>query len=237
MKLSIVIPVYNEEAIIEETLSVLSTVMVKLPREIDWEIVVADNGSTDQTRTKVIESKLPKVSFFSIKEKGKGLGIRSVAMKSEVDFFGFIDADLSANPESIISMLEILQTKKADIVIGSRLIDESRVHRSIFRTISSKIFNFIQRMILGLNIKDTQCGLKIMNKTGLEVFKMCKEKSWFFDVEFLCLAKKKNLKISELPVYWEEYRYKDRKAKLKVVRDGFSAIITMIKIKNRLNKK
>ena len=236
MKLTIVVPVYNEEAIIGETLGTLSMVLSKLPTEVDWEIVVADNGSTDQTKEKVIEANLEKVSVMTISEKGKGVGIRSVALLSNSDFFGFIDADLSADPETILPIFQILHAGEHDIVIGSRLMDKSQTHRGFFRTLTSEFFNFLQKIIIKLKIKDTQCGLKIMNRKGLEVFKRTKENSWFFDMEFLALANKDNLRILELPVAWEEFRYIDRKTKLSVLRDGFSAILAMFRVRSRLNK-
>src|SRR3989344_1318566 len=236
MKITIVVPVYNEEAIIEETLTILSEALSKIGNELDWEIVVADNASTDKTAEKVKNAGFSKVKVFSIKEKGKGVAIRSVAMESEDNFFGFIDADLSADPEAIFTMLDALKKGECDIVIGSRLMDKTQTHRSFLRTLSSEVFNFIQRIILGLDIQDTQCGLKIMNRRGIDIFKKCKENSWFFDMEFLALSSKNGLRILEVPVLWEEFRYKDRKTKLHLVRDGFSAIITMIRIRIRLNK-
>lgn len=236
MRFELCIPVYNEEEIILNTLNVVSNSLKKLPSEISWSIVVSDNGSTDQTATKVENLNDSKIRLIKIGKKGKGNAIVTVAQMCEKDFFGFIDADLSANPDYIIQMIDILLKGQSDVVIGSRLIDEDRVDRSIIRTISSKFFNILQHVLFRLDIKDTQCGLKVMNKVGLGTFILCKEETWFLDLEFLAFCKKKGLRVLEIPVSWKEFYYKDRKSKLRVFRDGFCAIISMFRIRNRLKK-
>ncbi len=237
MKLTIVIPVYNEEPIIIDTVKRVSLVLSKLPVGVQWDIVVVDNGSTDNTAGKLVSANLERVSLMRLDKKGKGLAVCSAAASSDSDFFGFIDADLSADPESIIPFFEMLKSGKADIVIGSRFADASLVHRDFFRTFTSKMFNILQRYILGLHFKDTQCGLKIMNRNGVDVLRKCVETGWFFDLEFLHLAIQKGLVIYEFPISWEEFRYyKQRKGKLEFM-DGFYAVIAMFRIRNRSSRK
>lgn len=237
MKFTLCIPAYNEAGIIIQTLNTLEKILQKLPPEVIWEIVVADNASTDGTKKLVEGKNILNVKVYSVAQKGKGVAIRKVAENTETDYFGFIDADLSADPEAILEMINLLKENKCDITIGSRLLDSKKVHRGFWRTLSSKIFNFLQSMILGLNVKDTQCGLKIMNRNGISVFRQCEENSWFFDMELLALAVKNNLKILELPIAWEEFRYEGRKTKLSVFRDGFKALSAMFRIRNRINNK
>lgn len=237
MKFILCIPAYNEEYVIVETLRTISSSLNNLSSDISWEIIVADNGSTDSTKEVVEKENIPNVKVISIEDKGKGLAIRTIALKFDADFFGFIDADLSADPKFISPMLEVLKKGNVDVVVGSRLIDTKTIHRGFFRTASSRIFNFFQYFILGLNIKDTQCGLKLMNRNGLVLLRKCLEDSWFLDMEFLSLAVRDNLKILEMPISWEEFRYPNRKAKLKVIRDSLPAIASMFRIKSRLNKK
>lgn len=236
MRLELCIPVYNEEEIILNTLDVISNSLKKLPNDISWSIIVSDNGSVDKTVSKISDLNNPKIQLIHLDKKGKGNAIKVAALQSKADLFGFIDADLSANPDYIVSMVDVLVKNKTDVVIGSRLIDEENVDRSIARTITSKFFNILQYMLFKLNIKDTQCGLKMMNKAGLDILVLCKEETWFLDLEFLAFCKKKGVKVLEIPVSWTEFYYTFRKSKLRVFRDGFRAIISMFRIKIRLKK-
>lgn len=237
MKFVLCIPAYNEASIICQTIETLKNILGNLDTDINWEIIVADNASNDNTKQLVEGLNDSRVKVFSVVQKGKGIAIRCVANAIDADFFGFIDADLSAEPSAILEMIKNIKDSKCDVVIGSRLLDPAKVNRGFFRTLSSKIFNRLQYMILGLNIKDTQCGLKIMNRNGLAVFRKCEENSWFFDMEFLALAIRGNLKILELPIEWEEFRYAGRKTKLSVLRDGLKSLVAMFRIRNRIKNK
>ncbi len=233
MRFSLVIPVYNEAQIITQTIDRILVVLSKLSSDLIWDVIVVDNGSNDGTKEKVLSLNSPKVSLISLSEKGKGLAICFAALKNTSDFFGFIDADLSADPESILSMLDILASNETDIIIGSRFLDTSLVKRDLFRSITSKSFNILQRLILNLIFKDTQCGLKIMNKKGVEVLVLCEEKGWFFDLEFLYLATKNKLSVSEYPISWDEFRYyKERRSKLNFF-DSFYAVVAMFRIRSK----
>ncbi len=154
----------------------------------------------------------------------------------EADFFGFIDADLSADPRGIRALLEALQQGKADIAIGSRLVDDRMVRRSFWRTLSSKIFNVLRRMLIGIPVQDSQCGIKIMNQRGRAILAACQENGWFLDLEFLARAQRKGLSIVELPVAWDEQRFIGRASKLRVMRDGFGALVAMVRIRRRLDR-
>lgn len=235
MKFEIVVPAYNEEAIISETVSTLNVILSKI-QKIPFEIIVADNGSTDQTKEKVLGLGLSSVRVLEIAGKGKGLALRTVAQNSKADLFGFIDADLSADPSCISPMLEILLNDEADIVIGSRLLDKDKVNRSLWRTATSEIFNYLRLSILGINVRDSQCGLKLINRKGIDIFSRCTENTWFFDLELLALAQRRGLTVKEIPVGWEEFRYKGRASKLNVIRDGINSIIAMFRIRARINK-
>lgn len=236
MKFTLCIPTYNEEEIIATTISDLSAVLSHFLNNLDWDIVVADNGSDDMTKDRVLSVDSVRVSVLTISERGKGAAIRAAAATSDSDFFGFIDADLSADPLVIPEMLTMLQFGECDIVVGSRFLDSRAVQRGMWRSFSSRAFNFLQGLILGVEVGDTQCGLKIMNKKGVDALRRCAEKSWFLDLELLALAEKLDLKIKEVPVRWQEFHYEGRTSKLKVFRDGFSAIIAMLRMRVRLSK-
>ena len=232
MKCDICIPVLNESSIIINTIRTIQEEVKKRP-DIEWRIIVADNGSTDDTRQKVITAGLKNTILLSISEKGKGIAIRRAAEYSLADFFCFIDADLSVSPKNIAVFIDHLSTGK-DIVIGSRFLDETKVKRSYLRTVSSKLFNFVARIILPIRVKDAQCGLKCMNIKGKAVLIACKETTWFLDLELIAQATSARLVIEELPIEWEEFYYVHRASKLRVVRDGLHALIAMMRIRQAL---
>ena len=226
MNIELCIPAYNEAAIIAESASNVVRVLRENGR--DARVTVVDNASTDETA--LIARSVDGVSVIAISEPGKGAAIVGAARASKAEIFGFIDADLSVDPEDAIPLVACIENDVCDIVIGSRLIDSSIVDRGMLRSISSRVFNTIRRMIVGVHAEDTQCGLKIMNARGRAILAQCNETGWFFDVEFLARAERAGLRIHEVPVHWNEHRFAGRASKLRLLRDGFGAIAAMVRI-------
>ena len=231
MKVDICIPAYNEAPIIADTIRAVAAELERIPN-ISWQIIVADNGSTDETGSAVSELAIPNVSVLSISPKGKGAAVVAAAKASVADVFGFIDADLSADPSNIRNLLSFIT--EADIVIGSRLLKEARVDRSWWRSLSSKLFNLTRSRMLGIHVSDTQCGLKLTNDAGRRELAGCLEQGWFFDVEWLARANDSHLRIREVPISWTEQRYEGRKAKLNILKDGLQSIGAFSRIRSRL---
>ena len=230
--LLLVIPAHNESDIIETSLRRTLDALHGL--SAPYEILVVDNASTDGTGARVKSLALPNVSTLSITRKGKGAAIREggcVAREKGARFFGFIDADLSAAPGMLLELLQHLAHDQADITIASRLLDKRRVTRSFVRTLSSELFNLIRGVILGINVRDTQCGMKLLNARALEILVRCTEDTWFLDMELLARAKVAGLRIHEVAVEWNEFRFPKRKSKLHIVRDGVGAIAAMVRIR------
>jgi glycosyltransferase involved in cell wall biosynthesis len=268
--LHLVIPARNEAPHIADTLRRLSKSLSDLT--IPWQIIVADNGSTDGTEGTVNEFRISnfvfrdRVSVIKCPTVGKGAAIRFAShqttealfskegypakcgvgrfptsdAKFEIrnskydQFFGFIDADLSADPDAIAGMVARLLDDKADIVIASRLLVTKTTNRGWLRTLSSKFFNIIADLFLHLNVADAQCGLKIMNARGVEILKSCQEDGWFLDIEFLARARQDNLRIAEVPVPWIEFRYPNRKSQIRHFRDGIEAVKAILRIRRRV---
>ncbi len=260
--LYLVIPSRNEAPYIADTLRRLSKSLSDLT--IPWQIIIADNGSTDGTDLAVNEFRISnfvfrdKLTVIRCPKVGKGSAIRFAAEQTPDDvsssppqadlprntkfeirnsnhnqFFGFIDADLSADPDAIPGMVTRLLEDKADIVIASRLLITKTTNRGWLRTLSSKAFNFFADLFLNLRVADAQCGLKIMNERGLNILRECQEEGWFLDIEFLARARQDNLRIAEVPVPWLEFRYPNRKSQIKHFRDGIEAIRAIWRIRGR----
>lgn len=229
MKIELCIPAYNEADTILRALNVLQNA---LPADL-LEIVVAENGSTDGTAEIVERAGLSGVRVLRVPGKGKGLAIRTAAALSDADIFGFIDADLSADPSVIPHLIKRI-VDGSDIAIGSRMLDSDLVNRGALRTFSSRMFNVLAKIILGVDCSDTQCGLKFMNAKARQLMSRVEETGWFFDLELLALGSASGMRIEEHPVAWEEFRFPERQSKLRVVSDGMQAIRSMLRIRKRL---
>jgi glycosyltransferase involved in cell wall biosynthesis len=233
-RIDICIPALNEEKIILQTLSELDTLANQNP-EFDWHFIVVDNGSDDNTANIVLGVNNPRYVVIKLSNKGKGLAVREAALKSNADYFGYIDADLSASPSHLMDLVHELE-KGSTVAVGSRLVDSSEVERSSWRTITSKLFNTYAALMVPVPISDTQCGLKVMDRKGREILADCKEDGWFFDREFIGKASKSNLFISELPIRWQEFHYPDRKSKLNLFRDGLASFIVLYRVRQSIKK-
>lgn len=228
MKIEICIPAFNEVRIIAKSAEAVLKVFRAAGKEVI--VTVADNASTDGTAS--IAKGIEGVSVISIPTRGKGAAVVAAARHSSADFFGFIDADLSADPEDIMSLLPFVERGDCDIAVGSRLLDRTMVDRGILRTLSSQIFNIFRKVIVGVDaVEDTQCGLKVMNARGREILAECAETGWFLDIEFLARAERAGLRIREIPIRWNEYTFPGRDSKLNLFRDSIAAIRAMLRIR------
>ncbi len=234
MKIDLCIPAYNEAPIIADSVHTIRKSLPALPG-VSWHIMVADNASTDGTGEVVRSLNLPDVSVLFVSTKGKGAAILAAAKESQGDVFGYIDADLSANPACLGDLLKAILAG-SDIAVGSRLLRGAAVHRGGLRTFSSEIYNWLRRVTFGVKVEDISCGLKLTNKAGRDLLLQCKELGWFLDVEWLALAQERRLRIAEVPIEWVEQYYPNRKSKLSVLRDGTKAFFAFARILYRLRK-
>lgn len=233
--LDLCLPAYNEAPYIEEAVRILWKHLSQLAG-VRTRLLIAENGSTDNTAQIVSEINLPDIQLIRVPGKGKGLAIRYAAEQSNANFFGFIDADLSADPTHINDLLQPLLHDEADLTIGSRLSDPTLTHRSFLRTATSRIFRWVSNVILPLPHKDTQCGLKIMNERTKQLFfQRGREDGWFFDLELLVLAHNQKYRVQEHPIRWRESFFATRKSKLHVFQDGLRALSAFFRIRQHTN--
>jgi len=230
MTIEICIPAFNEERIIAEAARAVGNVLQAAGKAAL--VTVSDNASTDATAS--IARGIKGVSVLFVPIRGKGAAVIAAARRSEADIFGFIDADLSADPANIPLLLSLLEGGACDIAIGSRLVDTHTVQRGMMRTVLSRMFNVVRKLIVGIRVEDTQCGLKLMNARGKAVLARCSETGWFFDMEFLARAEAADLRIKEVPIGWDEHRMPWRASKLKYVRDSIGALFAMLRIRSNL---
>lgn len=206
MKLSIIIPAFNEEDRIVKTLE--NTLFYLKRQKYKGEIVVVSDGSTDRTKEVVEDFKSKErisVKFLEYHpNRGKGYAVRFGMLRGDGDFVMFMDADYSVPIEEVERGITLLNTGY-DIAIASRAVSESVIkhHQNFFREFSAQLYTFIQNLYLGIHYKDTQCGFKIYRKhVAHELFGKQKIESVIFDPEILWLAKHSGFSVGEFPVEW-----------------------------------
>lgn len=230
IELSIVIPAYNEEKTIENTIYQVYDFFKK--KGISFEIIVVDDGSSDNTVLKVRETceKVPFVRIVSYpKNMGKGEAIRQGVMASKGELILFSDADLSTPISEIENFLPFLH-QGYDIVIGSRRTKNSLITRKqpFHRRISGKIFQFLVRQVLKLPFSDTQCGFKLFKgNVARNLFSSLVHKGFIFDVEIIYKAYTSGYKIKEVGVIWAN----DPSTTVRFFRDSLKCFLDLIRIR------
>lgn len=197
---SVVIPVYNQGMNIARA---IQRIVVTLDSAlVDYELVVVNDGSTDNT-LEVLQkeySSNQKIKIISyMPNKGKGFAVKTGVHESHGNIIIFTDGDLDIYPEVILQYIRELDSH--DLVIASKHHPLSKVQSPLSRKFLSKAFNLFVRVAVGINLKDTQSGLKAGNGDVLRtIFKIMLVKRFAFDVELLTVASIMNLNIKELPV-------------------------------------
>ncbi|HOR65152.1 MAG TPA: glycosyltransferase family 2 protein [Candidatus Sumerlaeota bacterium] len=202
--LSIVIPMYNEEKRIGDTLHKILDFMKD--KNYSWEIVAMDDGSRDRSIAvaKEILGGEPHRVIPNEHNMGKGATIRRGMLEAKGDLRLFTDADLSTPIEELDKLMDSID-KGYQVAIGSRALKESQLllRQPWYREMMGRTFNVFVQILHLPGIKDTQCGFKLFTKEAAEaVFPLQSMKGFCFDVEILALAKRFGYRIVEVPVRW-----------------------------------
>ncbi|MFA4887218.1 MAG: dolichyl-phosphate beta-glucosyltransferase [Candidatus Nanoarchaeia archaeon] len=206
MKLSIVIPAYNEEKRIGKTLDSYLTYFTKHYKK-DYELIVVLNGCRDNTFGVVQSfSKHIQLKILEFKEAiGKGAAVIRGFNASHGDYIGFVDADLSTSAEEYHKL--VLNIEPSDCIIASRYIKGAHVEpkQPLSRRIASRGFNILIRILFGLNVKDSQCGSKLFKKHALKtILPSIGTTRWAFDIDLLYQLKRKGFTYKESPTVWKD---------------------------------
>ena len=200
VELSFVIPAYNEENFIEDTLGTIDAII--MGKNLPYEIVVVDDGSGDSTLARAMsyanKNGHVKVVSYS-KNVGKGHAVKTGFLKSTGNIVIFADGDMEIDLGTLSKYLDALN--HCDIVIASKKHRDSQVKVPVSRKILSEVFNSLVRILTGVPLKDTQSGLKAMRKSAfIDIFPRLAVKRYAFDVELLAVANRYGLKVMEMPV-------------------------------------
>lgn len=235
MMIDFCLPVKNEEKIIGDNLVKLRDFLVLQNYSFSWQIVVILNNCDDRSEN-IVQSLVlenpQQFKYLSISPPGKGGALKYYFSISNADILVFMDIDLAVSLENINALINPIIKNDYDFVIGSRLLENSQVERSFFRSISSLIYNILSRKLFCHNFRDLQCGFKAFKS---EVFAKTKpylkDNKWFLDTEMVLIAKFFKFRIKEIPVNWAENRYAQRKSKVNVYRSAWGFIKNMIRLR------
>lgn len=232
---SIVIPAYNEAKRISRAFSALSSFHAPKGVEIE-EIIFVNDGSGDQTLKllKQYKAKFPQRIITYPKNMGKGYAVRQGMLASRSEYTLFTDADIST-PLSEIEKLLPFMDRGIDVIIGTRKNGHSTVtiHQSWLRENMGKVFTYISRLILGVNISDFTCGFKMFKREARQaVFTQAKINHWGYDSEILFLAQKLGFTMSEKAVIWAN----QKNTKVNLFLDSLRSLKELLQIRfNRYN--
>jgi dolichyl-phosphate beta-glucosyltransferase len=226
--LSIIIPAYNEEKRIKNTLEKILDYLST--RNYTCEIILIDDGSTDRTSDKAREI-IKGDRLVIIKNPvnmGKGYSVKNGILSSKGEILLFSDADLSTPIEELDKILLWIE-KGYDIVIGSRALPESIIEmpQRWLRHTMGKIFNFLVQVFIINGFKDTQCGFKCFKReAAMRIFELQKLSGFAFDVEILLIARRFGFNIKEAPVRWMN----SPKSKVHIIKGSLSMLMELFKI-------
>jgi glycosyltransferase involved in cell wall biosynthesis len=206
--LSIIIPAYNAENTIKQTLDDYYSYYSRSHYQ-QFEILVMANGCTDKTVdvVKGYMKPFPEIKLWSFGGKiGKGATVIEGFKIASGDIVSFVDADNSTRPGELNKLIEAL-TDEYDAAIGSRWLPASDVpvKQPLSRRIASRGFNALVRVLFGMSFADTQCGAKVFRKNVLRrVIPELNSPGWAFDVELLWRVVRHNFHVREVPICWED---------------------------------
>ncbi len=228
--LSIVIPAYNEEARIIATLQQVAGHLSALA--YDWEIVVANDGSSDATPRLVEEFARdnPQVSLLDLPHRGKGGAVRSGMLHAKGQYRFLCDADLSMPIEQLDRFLPP-KMEGYDIVIGSREAPGARrFNEPSRRHFLGRAFNLMARLFAVRGIRDTQCGFKLFQGEAAEaLFPLQRTNGFGFDIEVLFLAQRLGMRLVEAPIDW----YYMSHSKVRPLRDSVAMSRDILQVRWR----
>jgi dolichyl-phosphate beta-glucosyltransferase len=226
--LSIIIPAHNEAQRLPPSLAKINAFLES--QEYTAEVLVVENGSTDDTLAvaRAYQERMPDLYVLEERVRGKGLAIRRGMLEAMGDYRFMCDADLSMPIEQVNRFLPSAQNS-VDVTIGSRELPESqRYDEPGYRHLVGRIFNTIVRWLVLPGIQDSQCGFKCFRGDVAEaVFPLQTLDGMSFDAEVLFIARQRGYRVQEVGIDW----YFDPDSRVRLVQDSLRMAFDLLKIR------
>ena len=227
--LSVVIPAYNEEAVIGGTVEAVEAYLTEA--KISHEIIVADDGSTDRTVSVVhaLSDHRPAVRVVQTSHRGKGAAVRRGMLEALGEYRLFMDADHST-PIGEWQRCAPWLRDGYSVVIGSRKIPGAKIktHQPPLREAMGKVFTWLTNTVLATGVSDVTCGFKCFSsEAARHVFGLQRVSGWGFDAEILFIARRCGYRVKEIPVTWTD----DASTKVHLITDALRSFRELISIR------
>lgn len=237
MKLSVVIPMYNEEAIVQDAVRAMNETMAKYFESDEYELIFVSDGSTDGCAAKA-EALCGEISALRVLQytpnRGKGCAVRTGMLAAKGDFVLFTDCDLAYGTEMVYTFYQQFVESGADVIIGSRALGGGYDGYPFLRKVMSKTYLKLVSFLAGFKHSDSQTGIKgFSNGAAQAVFSECEEDGFVFDLEALMIADRKKLTVKEVPVVIINHR----ESKVRLIHDSINMMKRVFAIRKREKKK
>jgi len=232
IKLSLILPTYNEEGSIEKLLRTTHEVLQK--NEISHELIIVDDGSKDRTRAIIqkLQQEIPEVVLIP-RDNERGLASALVRGYNSAHgiYLGSMDTDLAHDPKHLPEMLDILDYNKADFVIGSRYVKGASFKgKPLINKMASIVGQIVIKTLLGVTVKDTSNNYRIFKRAIWETIKnKLHPDGNIMITEIVYLAQKNNFRITEIPIAYVERR--EGKSKLSIIKETARFFKNIFRIK------
>ena len=229
-ELTLVLPTKNHESLVLDNLKYIDSYLKN--NFTNYEIIVVSNGSSEYNVNLLKQNNNIYINHLIFEQSGKGFAVREGIKNASYRYILICDADLSVDIKYVKKFFEN-GTPLANFVVGSRKLNDSSVKKTpLIRLLSGGIFTYLTKYYLGINISDTQCGFKLIDKSQFFNCNKYNSNDFFYDVELFLLAKKSFLSVTEVPVKYIH----NNKSSISLLSDSVQMFFKIITIKKTMNK-
>jgi glycosyltransferase AglD len=220
LQVSVVLPAYNEVDYLQPAVEKTTQALKQFAQS--YEVIIAEDGSTDGTAQKAEEivQTTPGLRHIHRDQRlGRGTALNNAFKQSNGQVLVYMDLDLATDLKHLKPLVQAITAEGYDFATGSRMMKESKAERTLSRSMSSKTYNFLARHVLGSKLLDHQCGFKAFKREPLmQLLDKVQATHWFWDTEIMVRAYRYGFKIKEIPVEWKS----GRGTKVNVAKDSWN---------------